>query len=96
MTDLRDVLERALGGNALNELLAQGLKALLCCSRHNCLAMSDCKDLSIKKIEFNGLERPLQLRQLCSYNSSSAFPTMSVMRRAEAPGLRQGIRTSMT
>jgi hypothetical protein len=42
------------------------------------------------------LEEQVQLRQLCSYNSSSAFPTMSVMRRAEAPGLRQGIGTSIT
>lgn len=34
MTDLGDILERALGGNALNELLAQSLKTLLCCCRH--------------------------------------------------------------
>lgn len=43
MTDLGDILERALGGNTLNELLAQGLKTLLCCCGHNCEAMSDCK-----------------------------------------------------
>ena len=91
MTDLGDILERALGGNTLNKLLAQGLKTLLCCSRHNCEAMGDFKGgLIIIKNEFNGLEEQLQLRQLCSYNSSSAFPTMSAMRRAEAPGLRQG------
>lgn len=47
MTDFGDILERALGGNTLNELLAQGLKTLLCCSRHNCKAMSDCKGVSI-------------------------------------------------
>lgn len=47
MTDLGDILERALGGNTLNELLAQGLKTLLCCSRHNYEAMTDCKEVLI-------------------------------------------------
>jgi hypothetical protein len=35
MADLRDILEGALGGNALNKLLAEGLKTLVCCSRHD-------------------------------------------------------------
>lgn len=30
MADLRDILEGAFGGNALNKLLAQGLETLLC------------------------------------------------------------------
>lgn len=34
MTDLGNILKRALEGNAFNELLAQGLKTLLCCIRH--------------------------------------------------------------
>jgi hypothetical protein len=88
MTDLGDILERALGGNALNELLAQSLKTLLCCCRHIFLKHSVTLKSSQLESELSTQEEPLQLRRLCSYNSSSAFPTMSVMRRAEAPGIR--------
>jgi len=35
MADFRDILKGALGGNALDKLLAEGLKTLLCCSGHD-------------------------------------------------------------